>query len=351
MPGGGWPIAPVLPAQFAPPSERRLGAALIFTGHLRDTCERAGGVTVLQTHQQRCHEAFNRSCDVFIHTWDALDWIGPKAKGRRYDTLQGQLSATKSWRCVAQIAEALAPVSIAVGTQNDSALTSDSHSWTNWEALGGTRMNSASIAFGVELMQRHAHLKGGLYSAAVRLRADVGSSRFASLTKKSEYRRNIISSTGWGHVAARARRLLPSREVNQCGHPNFKHLDWCFWSAPAAAMVALGSALHAAWAGGGGAFAERCRNRILASKVAAFSENTLLCAMREANVTLSRMWDFLPEGQALCSCNVNAPVDSMWRAQQGAFKHVGGIARFLCAATGKMPLVSAQAPPAPCGTP
>ena len=101
----------------------------------------------------------------------------------------------------------------------------------------------------------------------------------------------------------------------------------------------------------GGAFAERCRNRILASKVAAFSENTLLCAMREANVTLSRMWDFLPEGQALCSCNVNAPVDSMWRAQQGAFKHVGGIARFLCAATGKMPLVSAQAPPAPCGTP
>ena len=48
-------------------------AALVLTGHLRDTCESRTGIAVVEKQVDACRAAFDGRCDVFLHTWDLLD--------------------------------------------------------------------------------------------------------------------------------------------------------------------------------------------------------------------------------------------------------------------------------------
>lgn len=97
------------------------------------------------------------------------------------------------------------------------------------------------MAGGAALATRHAAAMNFTYSAAVRMRADVGAGR-------SQW---FLSDVGWANVyrraAAAARAMLRkavAAEVVTCGWRRFKGTDFCLWSAPASTLLNTIQSLH-----------------------------------------------------------------------------------------------------------
>ena len=220
-------------------------AALIFTGHLRGSCTRPGGVDALVRQLQMCQSAFAR-CDVFIHTWDVLEKsasFGRDLKFRRcmhHCSEQNQQAAESSWPCMANLSRLLSPAAVTVETQRDRTptLAEDSRRFNEYETLRNFRMNAAGMLGGVRLARRHSQAMGFEYAAAVRMRSDLGG------MTKADFLEQFPTTQSWAvirHVAdfhARA-SASPRREgrrpANGCmlstcdGHrgPRFKRMDFC----------------------------------------------------------------------------------------------------------------------------
>ena len=168
-------------------------AALIFTGHLRDTCDAEGGLAHAAYHVLECQARF-AACDVFMHTWDTLD----KAPSYALENRSSTGNRISSWACAHKLRDALNLSSIAIESQPPIAPRSGT--WEN-QSLASMRMNVASMAGGVALMRQRAEMTGQSYAAAVRIRADVGSRKMQG---RSDFRQQFLDATGWAHVRHRA---------------------------------------------------------------------------------------------------------------------------------------------------
>lgn len=136
------------------------------------------------------------------------------------------------------------------------------------------------------------------------MRLDMGTSR---MTSRNQFRDQFLNGTSWVHVARRARLAaagtLPSAlatELVQCRAPRSKRVDFCFWSAPAAPLVATVSGLDdfdgLAYGHSG------CKRYLRLSRFPLHSENLLLCAMRRAGVGMSRLMDERAAGDGENAC-------------------------------------------------
>lgn len=279
------------PPPHIPTSTNVSRCALVLTGHLRDTCDaQHSGLQVVAQHASACRAAFGGQCDVFMHTWSTLDSAG-------------EGSRTSALACVSRL-EPLVPLA-AVTVEQQIAPTNRTR-WGLGETLNAFRMNSVAMAGGVALMSRHALTMARPYNAVVRMRADVGSTKMQS---RSSFRGRFISANGWAQVRLRADRhlrgkLSPARasEIVACNRPSGKQGDFCFWSAPATPLARTVEALSNGF--DDLAFGENstaCRAFLNRSKLPAFSENLLRCAMWATNVSASP----LKEGEPPSSCRAN----------------------------------------------
>lgn len=290
-------------------------AALIFTGHLRSTCEREhdAGVRALVAHAILCRAAFD-ACDVFLHTWDLLDKplrnlsdyiLGPK-KRCGYACRTAIRHNSSSWPCVARVVEALDPSAVAVERQDRAAgYPEDERKWNRVETLRSFRMNGASMAAGALLVRRHAMSMGHTYHAAVRMRADVGS---VNIDLRGGFRVQFLDNGTWPLVRrmanmqrARAREGAPSRrrEVALCDFPRLKRIDFCSLSVPAEPLLDTLAALPNELAGDEGTerqcfdylnssrFVHPMMTKCFKREKHIFSESVLYCAMYAARVTAS----------------------------------------------------------------
>ena len=238
----------------------------------------------------QCRAAFQGRCDVYLHTWDALE------KAQEYGhrgTLHGNrclkscksqrsLSNRSSWPCVAQLRSIISPVSVAVERQEHERREEDARAF-GAETLKNFRMNTASMLSGVRLMTRYAKTMGREYAAAVRMRADYGGMR------RSEFREQFLTSDGWMRIRQRAddaclrRAKRTANRLELCDKPRSRRVDFCFWSSPVGPLIRAVEALEDELSGNATSEA-RCQSYLNALRVAVFSENILFCAMHRAGV-------------------------------------------------------------------
>lgn len=292
-------------------------AALVLTGHLRDTCDTTGAFHTLARQVQLCRAHFD--CDVFLHTWSVLDRstdvVRPGGTSRG-DRAIASRHLRSSWPCVHNLSIALNLTAAQVETQLPEADQPLSHvyaAYPRWMNAWAMSMNAATMAGGMALARRHAAAMGITYSAAVRMRADVGSHHM----KPAHFQEQFLSRVGWTNVARRASDLTAgylsadrATELVTCGRPYLKRVDFCSWSVPPRpldATLALLADFAQSFGPDGSACAAFLRERVLPQ----FMENTLICAAHMAgNVTMSSFWDGrLWDNQPNCNpANVN-PAD------------------------------------------
>ena len=232
-----------------------------------------------------CRQVFEE-CHVFIHTWSLLD------------TASSQPRRLSSRECLDVVSRKLAPTAVTVETQRAEEHDEDPRlrSWGVLnESLFKIRMNTASMLGGLDLMSRHEEQTGVEYSAAVRIRLDLGSYRWF---KKGYDKPLFLSPNGWGNVRHAAdqhqRGKVKSRGgVSTCTACRLKSTDFCLWSAPAAALRDMleelrGNRFDRLVVGGGGLLPcqQRLRNLTTTCRFhpVAFSENVLFCAMHAAGL-------------------------------------------------------------------
>ena len=286
--------------------------ALVFTGHLRDTCETNAGIAEVALHAAACRKEF-RECDIFLHTWDRLDkgqdYMPPRC--RRWHCKQIAEQHNKSaWPCVTALSAALDPLAAVVVERQDRELD-DEALWTFGplnQSLRNFRMNTAAMVGGVDLVSRHAAAMNHTYAAIVRMRADVGSRKMRG---KPEFHEQFLNANGWRRVGARAAEVEQhstlatsyDKELVLCDRPRLKRTDFCFWSSPAAPVLRVVESFR------GHAFTRlaRARNESARGRPVAcldylernhappYSENLLLCALHEHNLALHGMEWLLAE--------------------------------------------------------
>ena len=143
---------------------------------------------------------------------------------------------TSSLPCVASIKNAVRLTTVAIEEQHSERAASPP--WGMFgENLQNFRMNSAAMASGISLMERHAVTSGLSYDALVRIRADLG------LTEAHGSHAAYLSEKGWSNVARRAESFVNgtqgremASEVVTCGWPKTKRTDFCIWSSPPSAL-------------------------------------------------------------------------------------------------------------------
>ena len=214
-------------------------AALVFTGHLRDTCDRKkDGIIGLLNQTRMCREAFHGRCDVFIYTWSTLE----KAAAP-YNT-QGRTllapSNSSSWACLEAVSRALEPTVVSAVVQPARPEVQPSmQSWGRLgESLASFRMNSAAVIGGLDLMRSYASSMRVNYSAVARMRLDMGSRRW------TRFGHVFLAPMGWANIRSRADEDARgggqpglAREVSTCDVPRVKLTDFCMWSSPPAALL------------------------------------------------------------------------------------------------------------------
>ena len=284
-------------------------AALVLTGHLRDTCESRTGIAVVEKQVDACRAAFDGRCDVFLHTWDRLDkgpeYPGGGPVGRRcaaYCRQTMQQHNTSAWPCVTNLSTTLAPSAVAVEHQ-DRILDDDGDDapWVN-QSLKGFRMNMAGMLGGLDLMERHAAAMGRAYDAVVRMRADVGCRKMRG---RPDFREQFMTVEGWERVQRRAAAVhndskeLASHlraQLDLCDRPRAKRTDFCLWSAPPTPMLRTMESFRGrlfdrlargAPSEGGAAAAlpvPDCERYLSRRGVTPFVENLLFCAAKQQGV-------------------------------------------------------------------
>ena len=266
-------------------------AALLFTGHLRDTCAWNRTTSAMEDQAASCRSAFQGRCDIFVHTWDELQ---KTTREHLNSYLERGVSA---WPCAGQVAKVLRPTAMAVenqATRNGAYKASpiDNTPFGDSQELPiNFRMNTASMAGGLSLMLSHAQTIGLRYTAAVRMRADLSTPRFQTLMPAHEGRDHFPSREAWLKIRARAEQAangsLPqadAAELVTCRRPRRARIDWCFWSTPPQPLLRTVLHLHRnfdqvhAW----------CEQWLRQQGLPAFSENLLRCAMFDRNVTYSK---------------------------------------------------------------
>ena len=264
-------------------------AALIFTGHLRDTCDWNQTTSAMEDQAASCRSAFQGRCDIFVHTWDEL-----QKTTREHLNSHGRRSVS-AWQCAGQVAKVLRPTAMTVENQAVRAYNAspiDNTPFGDSEELPlNFRMNTASMAGGISLMLSHAHTVGLRYTAAVRMRADLSTPRFQTLMPTWEGRDLFPTREAWWKIRTRAEQAangsLPqahAAELVSCRRPRNKRGDWCFWSTPPQPL--LRTVLHLnrnfdqvhVW----------CEQWLRQQRLPPFSENLLRCAMFDRNVSSSK---------------------------------------------------------------
>ena len=284
-----------------------LRAALVFTGHLRGTCDREldAGLRAIQAQAINCRAVFS-SCDVFLHTWDRLEKpvdqliiarrCGPSCRRA------SRLANVSSWPCVGRVVAALEPVAAVTVERQDRrpGHAADERRWTSTETLRSFRMNGASMSGGAALVARHAATMNHSYVAAVRMRADLGS---ATVDGRPNWRDQMLNNRSWRTVRRYATHYdTPAanrvhRQVMTCDTPRVKRMDFCSWSVPATPLLDTLHALSVELAGDAATEAA-CHAYLNRSFTAPFacgaglggvvhSESVLFCAMRRAGVAAS----------------------------------------------------------------
>ena len=350
------PLAKLSPGPRLRPVTPRV--ALIFSGFLRYTCRQGGTMDRLAEQVSWCREAFSGHCDVFLHTWSTIQkeggfWVHGHnhsewniSLGRRLATSQPMgIPPPSSWSCVQALNDLLSPSSVAVEVQRppsaDELARAKPWGWGG-ENLLNMRMQVSSIMGGLRLAQQHAMAARVEYSAAVRMRADLGDQRISR-----KFRDMFLDSHGWKIVSRRAllhaRGLLDSNrsaELVTCNRPRLKtvhaarvdaahaslwaaclhvcmssrvrggrQVDFCQWSVPPDPLrrtieVMSGEAFNRVVYGGEGCAAYLNRSgqpwRPLGSGqperpapvgLPLVSENIMYCAMRDAGVLPSPLAD------------------------------------------------------------
>lgn len=284
-------------------------AALIFTGHLRGTCDRDEdkGLRTLQQQAEHCRAAFD-VCDIFLHTWDWLEkplnfselQHGPRKKCGQNCRTAIRLNAS-SWPCVSRVVAALNPAAVTVERQDRwQGYEVDARMWNSAETLRNFRMNGASMYGGADLVRRHSHTMNHTYVTAVRMRAEVGS---ANIDLRGAFKDQFLTNRSWlalGRYAVNYSQPLANpfhRQVMTCDIPRIKRIDFCSWSIPADPLLDTLQALKAHLAGNP-KVEDACRlyltERFQAPFIcgsglgrSVFSESVLFCAMHAAGVNAS----------------------------------------------------------------
>ena len=262
-------------------------AALIFTGHLRETCGWNRTTSAMEDQAASCRSAFQGRCDIFVHTWDELQ----KTTREHLNSYIGR--SVSAWPCAGRVAKVLRPTAMTVENQARAYNASPVDNTPLGDAQElplNFRMNTASMAGGISLMLSHAHTMGLHYTAAVRMRADLSTTRFQTLLPAFSGRDYFPTREAWLKIRARAEQAangsLPQADAAKlvtCRRPHKARGDWCFWSTPPQPL--LETVLHLnrnfdqvhAW----------CEQWLRQQHLPPFSENLLRCAMLDRNISYS----------------------------------------------------------------
>lgn len=303
------------PHASSAPVRAHVRAAILLTGHLRATCVGSLGLRVLARQVASCRAVFDE-CDLFLHTWSSLDKAPEYAHG--YNATRSCRGSCRwlahafnssSLPCVAAISRAVGPLAaVTVERQEHAARPHAARTWNNrtGETLANFRMNGASMVAGGSLVRRHAEAMNRSYAAAVRMRADIGSSNIAA---RGAFSSQFLNNRSWASVRWHANATLRRRGARAPGarsglqlfscdrvgrRPSLrqKRVDFCFWSAPAAPVLDVLQALRAELSGDEAREAA-CRAYLSTGNLtggltqpitpdSVFSEHVLFCAMRRA---------------------------------------------------------------------
>jgi hypothetical protein len=314
-------------------------AALVLTGHLRDTCEVERGLATVHDQAASCRRAFDGNCDVFIHTWDRLGKSTRANVTSRCDcecSRERRLHNAASHACLLNLSAMIRPVATMLETQpledSDSQHATEvgSFAWNH----NVFRMNAMSISAGVGLMTRHSILARRDYTAAVRLRADVGSRK---IRNRGVFREQFLNHEGWRIVRkaadtlerSKTRRGLHPRkneakekgrrrdnELFFCGNsPRKQRVDFCTWSVPPKALVQAVEALRDERYDTLAAN-DSCRNTLLDTlRAPIVPENMFLCAMHAQGLSAGWAWHVNSTGgpQPDPKLNLNDPIEKLKR--------------------------------------
>ena len=220
-------------------------------------------------------------------------------------------AAPPSFRCVETVREALSAVAVSV-EQQTGPRPEHLAAVRPWGALGenllNMRMQMASVSAGLELAHRHASAMGFAYHAVARMRADCGDQTWCV------NREVFLSEDGWQTMRRRANQLIlgvlpleKRTEVVSCGHPRFKHTDFCQWSVPSEPLrrtieQLTGDAFERTiyQRSEDGMYAD-CADYLNATnekehkhRMPLVSENVLYCALRAAGLRASTLVDRRP---------------------------------------------------------
>lgn len=192
-------------------------AAILLSGHVRDTCDIGGWALYEQV--DRCRSAFTASlCDVFVHTWDKLNSDTPET----------------SWDCITNLMRWLSPAAVAVQRQETDSLNMSLLWRTSHLSYEAYRLNVAGMVGAMELMIQHASQRRIRYGVALRMRVDIGTTRILRLIN------GTLSADAWRTLYRAATSPSTQRELRSCHElkrPGAAGADNCFWSAPVGPLV------------------------------------------------------------------------------------------------------------------
>lgn len=227
-------------------------AALIFSGHLRETCDTINGTDAIIQQAKMCLHAFAGRCDMFIHTWSSLEKRVSMLRQSKLCHLSNISYCKLDALRVGQANRASSPCVDAITRRLASELPWSAHGVSRtlieeqpeplspvvpWGAIGEAVDHNMffqveGIARGLEMAARERPQRGqsSRHHAVVRMRADIG-------IKKLQARPELwLTPTGWRNVQLRAKAAAigvlderVSAEVLTCGWPHFKRTDVCFW--------------------------------------------------------------------------------------------------------------------------
>ena len=273
--------------------------AVLFTGYLKHTCERSGGVDGIMKQLNLCRKAFG-TCDTFLATWTALEKPRPfHVHGKDLNAtstkaFEHRLPARSSMPCLLKINRL---VNFTNYSAFEQAAPTDQEMGTiqPWGMVGENLLNMKgqlrSAAHGLAMMNAHAGISGHVYHAAVRIRADMG------ISSPQVNEACWLDQNGWRAMARRAQAVaqdvLDEHKANElvtCHRPKGKRMDFCQWSAPPAPLIRTLEAIRGSrlWHV---VYNQSCAEYLHSIGFHAVSENILLCAMHQAGVTNSTLVD------------------------------------------------------------
>jgi len=232
--------------------------AIVFSGHLRDTCENRMLPQLTKSFLSNCQSEF--LCDIFIHTWTKID----------------KYSNISSYNCLQTFEKLLSPKGVVHEHQFVNA--NKTFGWAH-ENLQGIRLNIGGIHGGLQLMKHHATLFGE-YDVAMRIRSDMFGARMQT---RKDFKEQFPDSKEWGRVKNKI--TTSPKLLFECMRPRRKRIDFCIFGVPAVFWHQI-DYLFTNFENVSNSY---CENMLISKNWPVYSENIIACSMMNLNMSVEQI--------------------------------------------------------------